>query len=89
MRFNALLLDLECGNDQSSVSSVLLRWSSDRGRTWNEGVMQSTGAFGEFLTEPQWRALGIARDMVFEVEYTSNGEAALQGAWVETTVLNS
>ena len=68
-----------------------LRWSDDRGRTFGQAVNQVFGHSGEYLTQPQWRNLGIARDgyRVFELGYSASGPAALNGAWVDAQVLAS
>lgn len=84
------LLDIEVGNapragDQSPM--VILRWSDDRGKTYGQDVLQSAGALGQYITRPQWRGMGQAMDRVYEVEYSHGGAAALNGAWVEGTVL--
>jgi len=93
VQFASFRLDLECGNGaldaNGNPATVSLRWSDDRGKTWGNELLQSTGKPGEWLTAPQWRGLGIARDRVFEITYSINGEAALNGAWVDATVLGS
>lgn len=86
IRYTAFMLDLECG---LGLGTVALRYSDDRGRTYSSDVLQSTGAPGEYLTQPMWRGLGIARDRVFEVEFASDGPATLNGAWIEGEVLKT
>jgi hypothetical protein len=88
IRYSAFMLDLECGL-VSDLPTVALRYSDDRGRTYSSDVLQTTGELGEYLTQPLWRGLGMARDRVFEVEYACQGTAALNGAWVEGEVLQS
>lgn len=93
VRYTAFMLDLECGlgpaGANGAPASVALRYSDDRGRTYSNDILQSQGAIGEYLTQPVWRGLGIARDRVFEVEYSTQGPATLNGAWVEGEVLNT
>lgn len=92
VEFHNFMLDIECGNAPiiaGEVPQIILRYSDDRGKTFSGDVLQTGGAPGEYLTWPTWRGLGIARDRVFEVEYAFQGEAALNGAWVEGTVLES
>jgi hypothetical protein len=93
IQFTNFMLDLECGMAPAGADGnppwVALRYSDDRGRTWNSDVLQTGGEPGQYLTWPTWRGLGIARDRVFEVEYSFQGSAALNGAWVEGTVLES
>jgi hypothetical protein len=92
MRFTAFLADLECGavplQADGNPAIVSLRWSDDRGKTWGNAVLQSTGEPGAYLTQPQWQGLGIARDRVFELSYSVDGPAALNSAWVEAMVLD-
>ena len=88
VQFHQFIADIESGMSPTPTALVL-RYSDDRGRTWSSDVIQAEGALGQFLTWPTWRGLGIARDRVFELEYSHNGEAALNGAWVEGTVLES
>jgi len=66
-----------------------LRWSDDRGKTFGNAVLQSTGRLGEYATYPQWQSLGVARDRVWEISHSLTGPAALQGAWVDAEVLQS
>lgn len=94
VRVKRLALDLECGNGplnaDGSPASVLLRTSLDRGKTFYDLPLVSSGAPGEFLTQPQWlQPAGIARDIVFEIQHSIAGEAALQGAWVDLEVLGT
>lgn len=66
-------------------SNIYLRWSDTRGRSFGNAVGQPLGAEGQFILQPQWRDLGLARDRIFEVFWTSPFEYALQGAWVDAT----
>jgi hypothetical protein len=66
-----------------TAPQILLRWSDDRGRTWSNPVPQSLGATGQYLTQPQWMRLGMARDRVFELFGTVPGQFALNGAFVD------
>lgn len=88
VRYTAFMLDIECGLVEGPAR-VALRYSDDRGRTYSNDVLQTTGELGEYLTQPLWRGLGIARDRVFEVEYAAVGQATLNGAWVEGEVLET
>lgn len=85
--------DLECGMAplaaDGSPAKVTLRWSVDRGRTFGNGVLQTAGAPGEYLTQPGWSPIGVGRDVVFELSHSIAGPAALNGAWVEGTILGS
>lgn len=93
VQFNKFLADIECGQAPldalGNVATVGLRWSDDRGRTFNETVLMATEQPGNYLTQPQWRGIGIARDRVFELSYSIAGPAALNSAWLEALVLPS
>lgn len=93
LQFSAFRADIESGMGPVDVSgnpaTVTLRWSDDRGRTFGTDVLQSNGLPGEYLTQPQWLGLGIARDRIFEVSHQIAGPAALNGAWVDCEVLGT
>jgi len=90
VQFKEFMLDIESGlaPHNGDDNLVILRYSDDRGRTYSSDVLQRGGNLGEYLTRPTWMGLGIARDRIFEVEY-SFGPAALNGAWIDATVLES
>ena len=93
VQFHKLVADLETGNTpldaDGNSPQITLRYSDDRGRTFGPAVLQAAGSLGQFNTYPQWLNLGIARDRVFELQYSFNGKAPLNGAWVEAKVLES
>lgn len=90
--YRNFMADMEVGkvatDSQSIEQQVTLRWSNDRGVTFQTGVLESNGAPGQYQTVPTWRTIGLARDMVFELSHSIPGPAALQGAWVDTTLTN-
>ena len=65
-----------------------LKYSDDRGVTWSASVLQSAGEQGKYMTRTEWKGLGMAMDRVYEVSWSFPGEVALNGAWVEGSVLN-
>src|SRR6267154_1473586 len=91
MQFTNFIADLECGNGALDVNGaptpVVLRWSVDRGKTFGQGVPLTSGAPGEWLTQPKWSPVGVGRDTIFELSHSIAGEAALNGAWVDGKVL--
>jgi hypothetical protein len=91
VRFLQFVADIESGHGPAdgSIPSLSLRWSDDRGQTFGNAVLQTNGTPGQYSTQPSWRGLGEARDRIFELSYSFNGKAALNGAWVEGTVLNT
>ena len=87
--YDCFVADMQCGQGDASAPTtaqmVQLRWSDNRGQTFGNPVQQSLGAQGEYLVTPQWRALGMARDRVFELYWSANAFTALQGAYVDVT----
>ena len=91
MMVTAFAADFEAGNSDLAFPSqeISLRWSTDRGRTFGNYVLQEAGAQGDYLVQPIWRDLGISRDPVFEISHSINGPAALNGAWIDVKVLGT
>lgn len=88
------IADIETGEYQplhegDPAPQLSLRWSDDRGKSWGNPVMMPLGALGQFLTQPSWRRLGIARDRVYEIFWDVPGPCALNGAWVDVTELGT
>ena len=55
---------------QGSNPQVMLRWSDDGGFTWSNEHWTTIGKAGQTKNRAIWRALGTARDRVWEVTYT-------------------
>lgn len=93
VQFAAFRADIESGLGPVGIdglpAQVTLRWSDDRGRTYGNDVLQSNGMPGEYLTQPQWLGMGIARDRIFEISHSINGPAAFNGAWIDAEVLGT
>jgi hypothetical protein len=66
---------------QLNPDAVTLRWSDDGGQTWGQPLVQTVGnaTNGQY----SWRRLGMARDRVYELSWSAQGETALNGAWIE------
>lgn len=77
------------GQGISQPPMISLRWSDTRGVTWQNPVMRSIGATGQFATQPIWRRLGQSRDRVFELSFAIAGATALNGAWIDPLELAS
>jgi hypothetical protein len=88
VQYSEFELDMDTGN-APSAQTVTLRWSFDRGHTFGTDVLQSAGSPGQFATYPTWQPIGIGRDVVFEIQHTIPGQAALNGAWVNAKVLRT
>jgi len=93
LQFASFRADMECGmapvDSTGNPATVSLRWSDDRGRTFGNALLQQAGAPGEYLTQPQWLGMGVARDRIFELSHNIAGPAALNGAWVDAEVLGT
>jgi len=61
---------------------ITLRWSDDGGNTWGNPVDQANIGWNT-LGQYSWNRLGMCRDRVYELSWTSPGETALNGAWVQ------
>lgn len=70
------------GGDSANPPQLTLRWSDNKGFSFGNGVMQSMGGTGQYITSPQWNRLGLARDRVFEISWSANTDTALQGCWI-------
>ena len=90
---NQFIADIEPGTilppQANPPPKITLRWSDDKGKTYGNGVSQKLGNTGEYLTQPSWRRLGLARDRVYEVSWSENCEVALNGAFLDTTPLGT
>lgn len=92
VKYNWFYADIDAGQvplDQDGNPLITLRWSDDRGNTWKNGILQPYGPQGKYDTWPTWRTLGYARDRIFELSFSSGGETALNGAWVDAEILDS
>jgi hypothetical protein len=93
LQFSAFRADMDCGGVPLDINGqpaqISLRWSDDRGHSFGNDILQSAGAPGEYLTQPQWLGMGVARDRIFELSHNIAGPAALNGAWVDAEVLGT
>lgn len=90
--YRQFLADLEAGTGGNALPEppqVSLRWSDDRGHTYGSPVLIDGGASGQYLRSLQWQRLGMARDRVFEISWSTSYPTALQGAWVDATPAGS
>lgn len=85
MIYKQFSADIECGDlDVNGADNQLtLSISDDRGRSFWNPPTQTLGATGQYLAQPQWNRLGLARDRVFELSWSVPAKTALQGAWIE------
>jgi hypothetical protein len=85
IHYMSLIANMEVGNGIGTNVDVpvFLRWSDTRGVSFGNAVQRSMGREGQYLTSIQWTRLGMARDRVFEISWSSPVKTALLGAWVE------
>ena len=83
--YRRFVADMEVGGGDSNLPMPLisLRWSDNRGTTFNDWVTMPMGTAGQYITSVQWWGLGTARDRVFELMWSANVRTALNGAWVD------
>lgn len=81
--YSRFVANMECGTALDADYTIRLRWSDDRGKTWGTPLEASLGAIGEYIQWPTWPgSLGISRDKLFELSWSSPVSTALQGAFV-------
>jgi hypothetical protein len=61
--------------------TIDLDWSDDAGQTYGTPVPQTTD--NQTNGQYQWRRLGYARDRVYRLTWSGNGECALNGAYID------
>jgi hypothetical protein len=90
-KVNKFELDIQTGSGlldaNGNPAQVTLAVSNDRGNSFTDNPLMALSTLGQYSTYPTWRNQGIGRDMVFEISYTCNGEAALNSAWIDVEVL--
>ncbi len=88
--YNSFTADIQVGTasgtGEGDVMDISLRWSDTRGQTWSNALEQSMGLAGQYLTSPQWNSLGMARDRVFELFWSTNMKTALNGGFADFKV---
>lgn len=80
--YNCFTADVQLGEGTEALQ-LALRWSDTRGRTWGTPVRRQVDRVGEFESIATWWGLGMARDRVFELSWSTDTKTALQGAFVE------
>lgn len=84
--YNKFIVDIQTGTiTDDSVPLLTLKWSDDRGVTFNEGVTKSMGKAGDYIAQVVYWRLGMARDRVFELSWSAPVRTALNGAFIEIT----
>lgn len=82
--YNTFDADMQVGTiDDDSDPQVFLSWSDNKGVSYGNPVAQSMGKIGEFLTTISWNRLGMARDRIFKLQWSTANYAPLNGGFVE------
>jgi hypothetical protein len=81
----AVRFDMQCGEAAGDITNVacFLRWSDNRGRTWGDPVETTLGLVGDYIAQPRFGQLGMARDRVYEIFWDAPVNTALQGIWLD------
>lgn len=83
--YNSFDCDIQPGTivDQEDDPQISLSWSDNKGKSYGNQVMQSLGKTGDFSTVPSWNRLGMARDRVFKLSWSTNNDMSLNGGFIE------
>lgn len=91
LTLTSFVADFDCGNGpiQTDGNNAILTLSisHDRGRTFDQFLLDSTGAPGEFSTSPNFQPIGVGRYPVLQLNWSFPG--ALNGGWINARVNNS
>jgi hypothetical protein len=71
--------------ERGPFSQISLRWSDDRGATFGNAITQDIGNAGEYQRSLVFNRLGMARDRVFEISWSTPTRTALNGAFLDMT----
>lgn len=86
IRFNALEIGFETGvglqSGQGSNPLCSLRLSKDGARTWSDWYTTSIGAAGKYQTKVEFRRLGIAEIMTFNLRVTDPVKVSIIGSYL-------
>jgi hypothetical protein len=84
--YTSFIIDIQTGTITDDTDPMIsLRWSDDKGVTFGNAVMQSMGSVGEYISQVSYNRLGMARDRIFEISWSTPNKTALNGAFVEMT----
>lgn len=81
--------DFQVGEgDAGNSTPVFLRWSDTKGKSWSNPIQSDLGKEGEYLRSVQFQRLGMARDRVFELSWSTPAKTALNGAFLQFVKAN-
>ena len=92
--YKEFIADMETGNVPGLLTTgpgpqLSLRWSDTRGLSWSNPITTGMGASGEYIASLAFQRLGMARDRVFELSWSSPVRTALNGAFVDSKPLKT
>lgn len=87
--YRELIADFQVGEGSNhGPTPVFLRWSDTKGKSWGNPIESDIGQEGEYLRSVQFQRLGMARDRVFELSWSTPTKTALNGAFVQFVKAN-
>ena len=87
--YRELIADFQVGEgDGHKDTPVSLRWSDTKGKTWSNPIEANLGLEGDYLRSVQFQRLGMARDRVFELSWSTPARTALNGAFLQFVKAN-
>ena len=86
LRFSKLEIGIEQGiglqTGQGSDPIIMMRLSKDGGRTWSDWYQTTMGRAGNYKTKAEFRRLGIAEIMTFQIRITDPVKRAICGSYL-------
>ena len=87
--YREFIADFQVGSGANAdTTPVFLRWSDTKGQSWGNPIASDIGKEGEYLRSVQFQRLGMARDRVFEISWSTPAKTALNGAFVQFAKAN-
>jgi hypothetical protein len=96
LEYSRFIADLKTGSASGIVSDIgdfgdtidgqpmlAMRFSDDRGCTWSTYSQQTFGATGRDSVQIIWPRLGVSKDRIFELSWSTQNLTALNGAFIE------
>lgn len=71
---------------QGSDPKIMLRVSTDGGKTWGYEETQPIGSQGDYLQEVFWTSLGYGRTFIIEITVSDPIQFAIVGAYINSTI---
>jgi hypothetical protein len=102
LRYSRFIADMETGTSAQEFnvagqagdaipgpSMLQLRFSDNRGKTYSTPLRQTFGATGEESVQIMFTRLGLSKDRIFEVSWSTPNVTALNGAFIEVEQCSS